>query len=89
LPRLPANRRGRARVCPCCGHVFWVDRRVETTGTLTEIRSDAALLRLTYEQIMRLRLSEAQLRFIAEARGYRPGWVWHRLQEQQQLGVRR
>ena len=73
------------RVCPCCGHVFWVDRRVERTGTLTEIRSDAALLRLTYEQIMRLRLSEAQLRLIAEARGYRPGWVWHRLQEQRQL----
>jgi hypothetical protein len=30
--------------------------------------------------------SEERLRLVAKARGYKRGWVWHRLQEMKQAG---
>jgi hypothetical protein len=30
--------------------------------------------------------SEERLRLVAKARGYKRGWVWHRLQELQRAG---
>jgi superfamily II DNA or RNA helicase len=61
------------QTCPHCGHVFWVARIETESGTLTEIKSEAALLRLSYHQIVKLRLSETQLRAYAKSRGYRSG----------------
>jgi hypothetical protein len=33
------------------------------------------------------KLSEAELRACARAKGYRRGWVWHRLQEQRRTAT--
>jgi hypothetical protein len=38
---------------------------------------------MSYRAIVSSRLSEAELREFARMRGYRPGWVKHRLREQQ------
>ena len=43
----------------------------------------AAVRRMSYRAIVSSRLSEAELREFARMRGYRPGWVKHRLREQQ------
>ena len=52
-------------------------------GKLVEIEHDDALIRLPYREVVRMRLSEAQLRRYAKAHGYKPGWVWYRLKEMQ------
>src|SRR5262249_45578367 len=66
-----------AQQCPCCGYEFWRHAIQTTDGKLVELRSDDALIQLPYRQIVKLRLSEAQLRLYAEAHGYRPGWVYY------------
>ena len=74
---LPVRRRYARAVATFSGS------RVETaSGELIEIQSEAALLEMPYWRIVRMRLSEAQLRAYADAHGYKPGWVWYRLQEQ-------
>lgn len=54
--------------------------RIEVrSSTLVEIDR---LRTMSYGQALRWAgESEDRLRLIAQARGYRPGWVWHRLQE--------
>ncbi len=37
---------------------------------------------MSYRQIVNSRLDEPELRAYARHRGLKPGWVWHRLQEQ-------
>jgi len=44
----------------------------------------ARITRLTYTQLLKHRRTEEELRAYAKARGFKPGWVWHRLQEQKQ-----
>jgi hypothetical protein len=37
---------------------------------------------MTYRQAVRWAGSdEARLKLVAHARGYKPGWIWHRLRE--------
>jgi len=42
---------------------------------------------LSFRQMLRARLSEAELREFARAHGYKPGWVWHRQREQEALRI--
>jgi DNA repair protein RadD len=56
---------------------------VEVADDLAEITPErlAAVRAMSYRQVIAGRLCEAELREYARARGYRPGWVWHRLRE--------
>jgi DNA repair protein RadD len=53
-------------------------------GELAELTPErlARARRMSYGTMMRTRLSEAELRAFARARGYKRGWVLHRLREQ-------
>ena len=54
-------------------------------GRLSELRPEhfERIARLPYRRLVARRRSEPELRAYAEAHGYRPGWVWHRLREQE------
>jgi DNA repair protein RadD len=73
-----------AMSCPECGTVLRVpkpkDPHVERAGaTLVATERLAAM---TYGQALRWAGGDRdRLRLVAAARGYKPGWVWHRLQE--------
>jgi DNA repair protein RadD len=70
-----------AFVCPECGTVVrerheHVERR---TVALVEIDRLAAM---RYRQALRWAgANEARLRLVAQARGYKPGWIFHHLRE--------
>jgi hypothetical protein len=53
-------------------------------GVLAEVTAErlARARSLTYRQMLHSRLTEAELRAFAQANGYKPGWVHHRLREQ-------
>jgi hypothetical protein len=53
-------------------------------GELAELSAERieALRSMPYRVVARSRLSEIELRAHAQLRGYKPGWVWHRLEEQ-------
>jgi superfamily II DNA or RNA helicase len=55
-------------------------------GSLSEMSSEAfaRITRLPYRRFLAERRTERELRAYAEARGYQPGWVWHRLREQRE-----
>jgi superfamily II DNA or RNA helicase len=72
-----------AEVCEACGAELYrkppVIRTEVATGTLIEIER---LKAMPYGQALRWAgNSEHRLRLIAAARGYKPGWVYYRLQE--------
>jgi superfamily II DNA or RNA helicase len=73
-----------AMSCPECGTVLRVPKprepHVERAGApLVAIDRLAAM---TFRQAMRWAGGdEHRLRLVAQARGYKPGWVWYRLQE--------
>jgi DNA repair protein RadD len=50
-------------------------------GTLIEVSPGRAELirHMPYQQVIRARLTEPELRLYADAKGYQPGWVWHQL----------
>ncbi len=60
----------------------------ETSGRLTELTANrvAIIRQMPYRVVLGAKLTEAELQIYAAARGYRPGWVWHRLRAQQQMG---
>lgn len=60
------------RICPECSRVLIEQSDVprEQEGTLVEVRS---------EDLKRIELE--RLRSIADKRGYKPGWVWHRFKD--------
>jgi len=70
------------RSCPHCGYAAPRPTAPKTmAGTLTELRRLAPAM--SYREIANGEFSEGELRAIARARGYRRGWVRHRLQAQQ------
>jgi len=78
-----------ARACSSCGYVRPAaeprPRLLQhVPGDLSELSAArlARVRRLSYRQILRLRLSEAELREFARVRGYKRGWVAHWLREQ-------
>ncbi len=69
-------------VCPECGFVFVVGERcrekIEVAGDLIEITLEERLRRMPYGRALRWGGSDPdKLRLVAQARGYKPGWVWH------------
>ncbi len=74
------------RACAACGEARPGAREIEMVpGVLAEIT--AARLerarRMSYREMLRARLSEAELRAFAKGRGYHHRWVQHRLCEQE------
>lgn len=53
-------------------------------GKLREIGADqfAHVVRLRYSELIRVPRTRAELQAYARLHGYKPGWVWHRLREQ-------
>jgi superfamily II DNA or RNA helicase len=80
------------RVCPECGAVRPLPRRhapLVVAGRLAEIGADHfdRIARLPYRAFVRRPRSRAELQAYAREHGYRAGWVWHRLREQQERGA--
>lgn len=76
-----------ARVCECGYELPAPVRRplpAAEPGELVELTAErlARVRRMTWGEMLRSRLSEAELRAFASARGYKRGWVQHRLREQ-------
>ena len=57
----------------------------EHTGNLHELTAErlAAIRRMSYGQVLGAKLSERELAAYAAHHGYKRGWVWHRLQDQE------
>jgi DNA repair protein RadD len=77
-----------AERCEGCGDARpRAERRPPETiaGQLRELNPEAAarIARMPYRRFLARPRTERELRAYAEVRGYRPGWVWHRLREQQ------
>jgi superfamily II DNA or RNA helicase len=73
-----------AMICPECGTVLRVPEpkapHVERAGT-TLVATDR-LATMTYQQALRWAGGDRdRLRLVAAARGYKPGWIYYRLQE--------
>jgi DNA repair protein RadD len=70
--------------CPECGGVLRqaapaLPHRERAMGRLVELDRLAGI---SYRQALRWAgTDEQRLRLVAKARGYKPGWVWHRLQD--------
>jgi superfamily II DNA or RNA helicase len=77
-----------AQRCPACGHVYESDARHvrQVAGELTKLDPAriAALRSTPLRTLLRTARTEAELRAIAAARGYKPGWVWHIQQKRRQ-----
>jgi hypothetical protein len=57
----------------------------EVRNRLSSFDAAAHLRAMSYRQALRSAGSdEGRLRLVARARGYKAGWVWHRLQELRQ-----
>lgn len=71
--------------CPECGHVYeTAPREIEhVEGVLEEIDGErlARLRAAPLRQLLREAKDRGALQEIAQARGYKPGWVWHVLQQ--------
>ena len=77
-----------AEACEACGAARPVAARrppEAIAGALRELSAEAAarIARMPYRRFLARPRSERELRAYAEAHGYKPGWVWHRLREQQ------
>lgn len=59
-------------------------------GELAELTAErfAAMRRMSFHEMASKTRTEAELQEFASARGYHRGWVWHRLQEQEQPGMK-
>jgi DNA repair protein RadD len=57
---------------------------VEVEGELRELTPERlrVIRGMTYGEIMLGSLTEPELRVFAAHKGYKPGWVWHRMREQ-------
>jgi superfamily II DNA or RNA helicase len=79
-----------AEQCEFCGFEFphrGGGRKVPAhlPGDLAELSAErlAAIRAMPYRLVVTSRLSETELRVYAQHRGYRPGWVWHCLRDQE------
>lgn len=66
--------------CPECGSVLRApaSTRAESSSRLVAVNR---LRVMTYRQALRW-AGRDRLRLVARARGYKPGWIWHQLNEQ-------
>jgi hypothetical protein len=65
-------------------------RPPDPPGELAELTAErfAAMRRMSFHEMASKTRTEAELQEFASARGYHRGWVWHRLQEQEQPGMK-
>ena len=75
--------------CEACGAARPIGGRrppEAVAGALRELTAGEAarIARMPYRRFLARPRSERELRAYAEARGYKEGWVWHRLREQQE-----
>jgi DNA repair protein RadD len=82
-----------ARVCPECGVVLTDETLIpdETPGELVRVERDQALFRRLrswrYRQAVRWAGNDPdKIRLVGLARGYKPGWAWHRIREMASQG---
>jgi len=75
-------------ICPECGAVLYERTNASANHHEHADRRGAALVEINklatmrYGQALRWAGNDrARLRLVAQARGYKMGWVWHRLQE--------
>jgi DNA repair protein RadD len=78
--------------CTSCGEPRPTGNRkppLQIDGELVELTDDrlAAMRGMSFREMASKPRSQAELHEFARARGYKPGWVWHRLQEQDQSGA--
>jgi superfamily II DNA or RNA helicase len=74
-PRCSCLRPASTPVCPHCGFVAKPGNRIKPIeGELYELRKDKARV-FDPERVF------GELKFIARARGYKPGWAWHQYKE--------
>jgi DNA repair protein RadD len=73
--------------CPECGAILREPPAASSPRSHAEIRGGALvelsrLAAMSYPRVLRwVGADERRLRLVAQARGYKPGWVWYRLQE--------
>jgi DNA repair protein RadD len=77
-----------ARSCPNCGYAFAIEREIETVlGELVAISRPSGvpnLRAMSYRRAVRWAgRDQHKLQLVARARGYKEGWVYHRLQDAQ------
>jgi superfamily II DNA or RNA helicase len=65
------------------GHLYEME-----PGDAARIIDASGITRMSYRRFLSRPRTEAELTAYAEARGYKRGWVWHRLSEQQAGGRR-
>jgi hypothetical protein len=78
-----------ARFCDDCGAPRPQPRQIleMDNAAMRELQPVSKLdriLRMSYGQLLRARRTEEELAAYAKAHGYRPGWVWHKLREQEE-----
>jgi hypothetical protein len=58
-------------------------------GDLSELSDEllAAVRAMSYRELVAEQRTEAELRAYAAERGYKRGWIWHRMQEQRALSA--
>lgn len=83
-----------AEECENCGFEFphrGGGRRApeQLPGDLAELSAEriAAICGLPYRVIVNIQLTEAELQVYAQHRGYKRGWVWHRLRDQRRVSA--
>lgn len=82
-----------AATCIACGNplttgrsVEEVDGELEEVGTVGAADADPViemLRRMTYGECLKWAKTEAELRLVAKARNYRPGWVWNAMKQRE------
>jgi len=82
-----------AAACPECGHVYAAaaaTREVQQVdGQLAEVDAERIeqLRKAPLRDLLRPGQTRAELAEIAKAKGFKPGWIWHRMQEAKQAGA--
>jgi predicted amidophosphoribosyltransferase len=76
------------RSCSQCGALRPQPRKIlEMDGApMKELVVDqyAYITRMSYRQLLRARRTEEELQAYARSHGYKPGWVWWKMKEQEE-----
>lgn len=85
------ERMRRARTAAPCGIRSLRKPPIVLRGGLRElvalpVEDLSHIIRMPYGRFISQPRTEREIRAYAAARGYKPGWVWHRLQEQRSRG---
>lgn len=81
-PKCKAMMEKGAKICPACGHERSLppSEVAELDGSLQELRQSKAKGKRTFTAEQKQEIW-AELKFIANEKGYSDGWVWHTIRE--------